>query len=199
MKRPSFDDIPIIEIGPGEHYVGTSGVVIKTLLGSCVAVCLYDPIAKVIGMNHFLLAADNLKRADILDSRAGHYGMHAMESVINSMSKLGANKNRIQSKVFGGGNVVKQLIRDDGDFKTVGDQNIAFAFEFLKRERIPIQKHDVGGKCGRIIYFDSNDFSVYRSLINHQCTTALENKEQRFYQHAKKQVSKKPPTIKIWD
>jgi chemotaxis protein CheD len=165
MKLPSFTNIPIVKIGSGEYFVGHSGKVIKTLLGSCASVCLYDAKTQVVGMNHFLLATDQLKRSHILDSRAGYYGLHAMELVINKMMRLGANRHRITAKVFGGSNVVPQLSTHGGDFGTVGEQNVSFAYEFLKRERIAIVSQDVGGDHGRIIYFDSTDYSVYVSSL----------------------------------
>jgi chemotaxis protein CheD len=199
MQRPSFANALITEIGPGEHFVGQSGSVIKTLLGSCVAVCLYDTQTGIIGMNHFLLAADRLKRSHLLDSKAGYYGVHAMELVINSMTALGANKRRIQSKVFGGGNVVPQLVPHGGDFETIGAQNIAFALAFLERENIPVVTKDVGGEDGRIIYFDASDFSVYRSLIHHQQTQQLKKQDLHLYNNTKKQVSSTNATIKVWD
>jgi chemotaxis protein CheD len=198
MKLPSFANAPIVEIGPGEYFVGHSGTVIKTLLGSCVAVCLYDAKAQVFGLNHFLLATNKLKRSNILDSRSGYYGVHAMELVINGMIKLGANRQRIVSKVFGGGNVIPRLVNRKGDFDTVGEQNIAFAYEFLKLERITIVNEDVGGDHGRVIYFDSTDFSVYQSLINRQQELQLEKNEILYYETTINQVKNLKPKIKIW-
>jgi chemotaxis protein CheD len=199
MKLPSFTNLSIVEIGSGEYFVGHTGKVIKTLLGSCVAVCLYDSKTQIVGMNHFLLATDRLKRSHILDSRAGYYGVHAMELVINEMMKLGANRNRIKAKVFGGGNVVPQLANHGGDFGTVGEQNIIFAYEFLKRERISIAAEDVGGDHGRIIYFDSTDYSVYVSLINQQQEIQLEKKEILYYENSKKQLNNLKSRIEVWD
>jgi chemotaxis protein CheD len=199
MKLPSFTNIPIVEIGSGEYFVGHSGKVIKTLLGSCVSVCLYDSKAQIVGMNHFLLATDKLKRSHILDSRAGYYGIHAMELVINNMIKLGATRNRITAKVFGGGNVVPQLATHGGDFGTVGEQNISFAYEFLKRERIAIVSENVGGDHGRVIYFDTTDYSVYVSLINQQQEIQLKKKENLYYENSKKQLNSTKSRIEVWD
>ncbi len=185
MKRPDFSNVPIVEISLGEHHVAQSKVVIRTLLGSCISVCFYDSKTNIVGMNHFLLASDNLQRSNIHDSRAGYYGVYAMQIVINKMIKLGADKQRILCKVFGGGNVVAQLGSYDGESMTVGEQNIAFVFEFLKRARISVANQDVGGVNGRVIYFDSNDFSVYRSLINQQQELQVKKKETLHYKNMK--------------
>jgi len=198
MKLPDFANTPNAEIGPGEYFVGRSGTVVKTLLGSCIAVCLYDPKAQVFGLNHFLLATDKLKRSDILGSRSGYYGVHAMELVINGMLKLGASKQRIVAKVFGGGNVIPRLTGRRGDFDTVGEQNIAFAREFLKLERMTVISEDVGGDHGRVIYFDSNDFSVYQSLINQKQELQLKKSDVLYYNNTRKQASSLTPHIEIW-
>jgi chemotaxis protein CheD len=187
MQLPNFGNVPITEIVMGEHYVTLSNRVIKTLLGSCIAVCLYDPKAGVVGMNHFMLASGMLKQTDITGDRAGCYGVHAMVLLINGMTKLGADKQRMQSKVFGGGNVVQQLLHKGGDYQTVGEQNIAFTFEFLKNEGISIVSHDTGGQQGRVIYFNSTDFSVYRSLISPQQEIQLEKKERSYYEDVQTQ------------
>ena len=198
MKLPNFSNLPILAIGPGEYFVGQSGTVIKTLLGSCVTVCLYDAEAGVFGINHFLLPTGKLKRSNILDSRSGYFGVHAMELVINGMMKLGADKRRITSKVFGGGNVVPQLTNRGGDFATVGDQNITFTYEFLKLERIPIVSADVGGEHGRILYFDSTDFSVYLTLINRQKDLQVEKEEILYYENSKQHMNSLKPMITVW-
>jgi chemotaxis protein CheD len=122
-----------------------------------------------------------------------------MELVINSMTALGADKRRIKSKVFGGGNVVPQLVRHGGDFDTIGAQNIAFALAFLERENIPIMTKDVGGDHGRIIYFDASDFSVYRTVIHHRQTVQLEKQDLQLYNNTKQKVSRTNSTIKVWD
>jgi chemotaxis protein CheD len=165
MQVQHIKGIRIVNIGPGEHYTSAEPEIIKTLLGSCVAVCLFDPVSNLIGMNHFLLAKDKLQRSGLRDPRAGYYGVHAMELLINSLVKLGAKKNRLQAKVFGGANVLKTLDGDIPNHYDVGNLNVDFALAFLTRERIPIVSTDVRGNTGRVIYFDPGDFSVYRNDI----------------------------------
>jgi len=165
MQVQHIKGIRIVNIGPGEHYTSAEPEIIKTLLGSCVAVCLFDPVSNLIGMNHFLLAKDKLQRSSLRDPRAGYYGVHAMELLINSLVKLGAKKNRLQAKVFGGANVLKTLDGDIPNHYDVGNLNVDFALAFLTRERIPIVSTDVRGNTGRVIYFDPGDFSVYRNDI----------------------------------
>ena len=92
-----------VTIRPGEHKVTKETMVFSTLLGSCVSACLYDPVSRVSGMNHFLLANRRYARNLPLNvTDAGRYGINAMELLINDMMKLGAVKARLKAKVFGG-------------------------------------------------------------------------------------------------
>jgi chemotaxis protein CheD len=165
MQVQHIKGIRVVNIGPGEHYTSAKPEIIKTLLGSCVAVCLFDPVRNLIGMNHFLLASDKLQRSGLRDPRAGYYGEHAMELLVNGLLKLGAKKSQLQAKVFGGANVLKTLDGETPNHYDVGNLNVDFALAFLTRERIPIVATDVRGTTGRVIYFNPGDFSVYRNEI----------------------------------
>jgi len=108
-----------------------------TLLGSCVATCMCDPVAGVGGMNHFLLPY--ARSAAVSSER---YGLHAMEVLINGLLKLGARKPRLQAKVFGGAMM--------GDVaNSIGQQNAAFALSFLDDEGIPCIANSIGGLMAR--------------------------------------------------
>jgi chemotaxis protein CheD len=130
-----------VNIVQGEYHVsGEANVVIATLLGSCVAACLHDPVARVGGMNHFLLPGD-------LDSgEAGRYGVHLMELLVNGLLKLGASRDRLEAKLFGGANTMRML-------GNIGDQNATFAREFLARERITVCGGSLGGTRGRRLQY----------------------------------------------
>nr|WP_256931156.1 chemotaxis protein CheD [Shewanella xiamenensis] len=187
-------------IGPGEHYVTAKNEVIKTLLGSCVAVCLFDPKAQIIGMNHFLLAADRRKLTHFLDSRAGYYGVHAMEILINAMLKLGAQRQYLQSKIFGGANVLSLCADNILNHYDIGGMNIDFVRQFLQRERIPVISEDLGGHSGRIIYFDPSDYSVYRSLIENKYEeiASLQDEEYRYFNQASEDMRTSNNSVVIW-
>lgn len=130
----------------GEYFATREELLIETVLGSCIAVCLMDEGRGVTGMNHFMLPADRSAEADAGD-RAGRYGTHAMELLINEMMHLGADRLSLRAKVFGGGNVIRLR---EGTMR-VGDWNTRFALDFLEREGIPVIARDVGGETGRRI------------------------------------------------
>lgn len=115
--------------------------IVTTVLGSCVAVCLYDLQAGVGGMNHFLLPEG---RSGDLEEVV--FGLHAMELLINDMLKKGAEKIHMQAKLFGGAQMI-------GGLSDIGSRNVAFAREFLSDEKFPVIGESVGGTMGRKIRF----------------------------------------------
>ncbi len=136
-----------VKILPGEYFATRKSPVIVTVLGSCVAACLRDPVAKVSGMNHFLLPTDtNVSVQGIADS--ARYGNFAMEKLINEMLKLGAQRERLQAKVFGGGNVLKGLT-----INNIGERNAEFILDYLAIENIPLLNSDLLDQYPRKVYF----------------------------------------------
>jgi len=165
MKQSLYKGIHRYTIDPGEYHVARGNVMISTLLGSCVAACLWDPVTRIIGMNHFLLANNRYAlEVPVIQTEAGRYGIHAMELLINAMLKAGAHKSRLQAKAFGGGNVLKQQFSGESFF-AVGDVNSRFIVEFLANEGINLQSSNLGGEHGRVIHFMGSDFSVYMKRI----------------------------------
>jgi chemotaxis receptor (MCP) glutamine deamidase CheD len=133
-----------VTIYAGGVHVSDEPIVIRTLLGSCVAVCLFDPLKRVGGMNHFMLPRG---RSD--ESDASRFGVHAMDLLIGAMLKLGADRRRCVAKIFGGGHVIdaQESIID------VAGQNVAFARSFLATDGLPIVGQDVGGDRPRVVRF----------------------------------------------
>lgn len=138
MKR-----IPIIQ---GEHaVVSEPDKVITTLLGSCIAVCLQDPVARIGGMNHFLLGEPG-KDQQVSAQSMQRYGVHAMELLINALMNRGAARTRLRAHMYGGANIVAGL-------GSIGSSNAAFARRFLDTEGIAIGHVDVGGTHARKVEF----------------------------------------------
>lgn len=145
---------------------------ISTLLGSCVAVCLFDPDLRLMGMNHFLLP--HVKRT-IDTGDANLAGMASMECLVNAMMKLGAKKSRLQAKAFGGARVLNTSFG-----LAPGERNIRFAKEWLAAERIPLHAMDLGGGRARKIIGDPSTGEVHcrhiaQSPLAHQLVLRQEN------------------------
>ena len=134
-----------VNIIQGEYkVVSDPNVVLTTILGSCVAACLRDPVAGVGGMNHFLLPGNAQSMASGGD--ATRYGVHLMELLINGLLKKGARRDRLEAKVFGGAKTI-------ATFSNVGEQNAAFAMQFLRDEGIRVVGSSTGGEFGRKLEF----------------------------------------------
>ena len=135
--------IPIIQ---GEHAViAEPNTAITTLLGSCVAVCLCDNVARVGGMNHFLLGEPNPEH-QLSSQEMQRYGVHAMELLINGMMQKGALRSRLRAHLYGGANIVAGL-------GSIGSSNAAFARRFMEMEGIAVGHVDVGGTHARKVEF----------------------------------------------
>ncbi|HUW42154.1 MAG TPA: chemotaxis protein CheD [Rectinemataceae bacterium] len=164
--RYSADHAGRIVVQPGGQFVTREKTVVSTLLGSCVAVCLYDESSGVSGMNHFLLAHHRYPRhLPMTASEAGRFGIHAMELLVNEMMKLGADRKRLKAKAFGGGHLFVSVCLDN--FPCVGDVNRRFIKEYLALEGIPLVSEDLGGERGRVIYFHTDTHQVFRRYVRH--------------------------------
>ena len=137
----------------GEYFATQNGEVLYTVVGSCIATCMYDRERGVAGMNHFLLPG-MVHPDEMLSCEVGRYGMFAMELLIGELIKLGARREGLQAKLFGGGDILR-FRTSDGD---VTGSNISFAKKFLELEGIPIVKENLGGNGGRkILFFSDSD------------------------------------------
>lgn len=138
-------DSEAAKILPGEYFVTDQSMLLVTVLGSCVAACIRDTDAGIGGMNHFMLPDDGGR--DMLGSSA-RYGTYAMEILINHLLKMGARKNRLEAKVFGGGAVLASLSSSN-----VGAKNAEFVLSYLKTEKIPIVAKDLLDSYPRKVYY----------------------------------------------
>ena len=137
----------VVQLPMGGVFASNKHLKITTLLGSCVAACLYDPVAKIGGMNHILLPG-TMQAGD--EGLATRYGVHAMELLINRIMKLGGSKQNLRAKVFGG---AKMLSFAPGVID-IAAMNSEFILEFLKRERIPLEAYSLGGTSAVTVWFE---------------------------------------------
>lgn len=119
-----------VKVLPGEYFVSGEDVLIMTVLGSCIAACVWDGKARIGGMNHFMLPEG--------EDGSGRYGSYAMELLLNEMIKMGARRETMQAKVFGGGAVMAGFTT-----MNVGERNTKFVLDYLATERIPVVSQDV--------------------------------------------------------
>ncbi len=139
------DGLQRVTVMQGETRVSDrADVVLTTVLGSCIAACLYDPVVKVGGINHFLLAEPGSGDAD--PGSMQRYGVYAMEVLINAMLAMGAQRSELKARIYGGA-----ALRDG--FRDIGATNALFARRFLRNEHITLVGEDVGGYDARRVEF----------------------------------------------
>ena len=117
-------------------------VELTTVLGSCIACCLFDASVGVGGMNHFLLAEPQAGRGGVDE----HYGVYLMEVLINEMLAYGASRLGLRAHLYGGANMHHGMTR-------IGTDNAQFARKFLEQERIPLVRESLGGASARRVDF----------------------------------------------
>ena len=148
---------------------------LATLLGSCVAVCLFDPQARVGGLNHFMLP--NIRRGNNDDVDTLLSGAYAMESLLNALLQKGAKKMRLQAKAFGGGTII-----DTSDARTIGMRNADFAKEWLQRESIPLLSSDFLGPWSRkVLFLPTTGDAFSRRMVTNMATAEVIAREERAY------------------
>lgn len=136
-----------VKILPGQYHAMAREGAISTVLGSCVSTCLWDPLQRVGGMNHFMLPGDTAGVASPWAASA-RLGVYAMEVLINDMVRLGADRRRMVAKVFGGA----RLLAGFGTLD-VGTKNCEFVLAFLREEGIRVAAQDLLDVCPRKVVF----------------------------------------------
>ena len=148
------------KILPGEYYVTRGTEAVSTVLGSCVSACMRDTELGVGGMNHFMLPEDTSPDVDAWGhaESSTRYGAYAMESLINELLKLGARRERLELKFFGGGRILPTMT-------DIGARNIAFVRGFVALENLHVAAEDLGGTAPRhLIYVPATGKVLVKKL-----------------------------------
>lgn len=156
----------------GSVEISNNPTVFDTVLGSCISACLYDPVSKVGGMNHFMLPTS----ADLHNPVSTRYGVNAMELLINKLMKNGAKRDRLVAKIFGGAHVLN--IRESS--RGVPQLNMDFIKQFLTTEHIRIISQDIGGYQPRRILFTNHDGNVYMRMLGSSEAVSTAKEEQSY-------------------
>jgi chemotaxis protein CheD len=144
---------------------------LHTVLGSCVAVCLWDPAAGAGGMNHILIPSSRS------DCRCGsRCGVHAMELLINAVMKAGGERRRLVAKAFGAANVLTVFQNP-----TVGDLNARFVREFLSTEKIPLLAERMGGDRAVRVVFHPHSGRVFVHTVDGSRLPEIVRRETSYF------------------
>lgn len=150
-------NVKIINIG--EYYATGREEGIATVLGSCIAACIYEEGGGIGGMNHFLVPGD-FKDEEIFLSPIARYGMFAMELLMGELIKLQADREKLRAKIFGGADIM------ESGGASIGKINTKFIKTFLNMEGIPIISSDLGGTSPRKVFFFPKSGKVMMKKVN---------------------------------
>ncbi|HLP14640.1 MAG TPA: chemotaxis protein CheD [Bacteroidota bacterium] len=189
MKAPRMGEmhahrLPIVTIHIGDLHVSKDPVRVKTVLGSCIAACLFDPVSHIGGMNHFLLPGSTDDPG--LSTR---YGVNAMEKLINEMMKQGAHRLSIEAKIFGGAD----MFQTGNRLLMVGAMNISFINEFLATESIPVISSRVGGNHGLLVIYHPHTFEVFVKPLTRSKCTSTKHREKVYRGNLTKELNRVDP------
>jgi len=151
-----------VKLLPGEFFVSGDDIALSTVLGSCVSACMWDRVAKVGGMNHFMLPGSSSQPSSEPDpiGLSGRYGVFAMEQLINELIKRGARKPNLEVKLFGGGAVLRNFTAIN-----VGERNAEFVLDFLRTEGIRVASQDLLDVFARrVVFFPMTGRALCRKL-----------------------------------
>ena len=169
---PGSAGLPAKRLIIGEVLAAAEPTELGTLLGSCVAVCLYDPERAVGGMNHFMLPRDVGT-----SNNPSRYGEASMVSLIDKVIQVGGRRERLQAKVFGGAHVLPTSPHAD-----IGDQNIRFARQFLAQQNIPIVSERVGGDFPVDLRFLPHTGKAFVRVLTETPTAGVVEEELKYLQ-----------------
>lgn len=149
----------VVKLLPGEFYVTDSDLVLETVLGSCVAACIYDPTQGIGGMNHFLLPASPIQDGNA-EKLSARYGEYAMDILIREVIRMGAIRSNLEVKLFGGGNVQRSMTETN-----VGEINADFAVNYVRNKGIQLVSHDLVDIYPRkVIFYPKNGLVMVKKL-----------------------------------
>jgi chemotaxis protein CheD len=163
----------MVKVYPGDYYVTSKpDEMLVTVLGSCVAACIRDPKTGAGGMNHFMLPEGDGTGwgGDMMSMR---FGNHAMEKLINEIIKLGCPRERMEIKVFGGGNVIESS-------QAVGTKNAEFVMRYLRDEGLKCVAQDLGGDFPRRIQYMPSTGKVVRRILGRNDAEPIVREEKMY-------------------
>jgi chemotaxis protein CheD len=152
VRTPDAGDRVQVYLHAGQLFAAATPTVISTVLGSCVAVCLHDPVTHVGGMNHYLLPLH------VDREHSPRFGTVAIPALVEAMVKAGASRGTIVAKVFGGASVIAAMNQRG---RRLGDENALLALRLLEEARIPVLDRDVGGSRGRKLVFFADEGTAW--------------------------------------
>lgn len=163
----------VVKIMPGEFYVASGQIALATVLGSCVSAVIWDPVTRIGGMNHFMLAAGHHRISPDYDS--ARFGLYAMDTLIEHVLAAGALRHTLEARLFGGARVLRGFTHSD-----IGDDNARFALDYLEAAGIPVIAQSLGDVYPRKLYFFPDSGQVLMRKLKSEDAPQVVRDEQEF-------------------
>jgi chemotaxis receptor (MCP) glutamine deamidase CheD len=144
---------PEVTIHIGQAYAAPLATILKTIVGSGVVVCLFDPVARLGGMNHFMLPAGDA------EAEWSRLGVQAMELLMSAVEKAGGSPPRLQARLLGGGHVHR--VAGEGNGNGITERNVEFIEEYVTSAGIGVVSRDLGGYLPRRVRFQTDTGKTY--------------------------------------
>jgi chemotaxis protein CheD len=156
---------PHMFLRPGEYVVSASPTEVVTVLGSCVSVCLWNPVRGYGAMNHFVLPIGDPRASD----SSWRYGDSAVDGLVHKLLELGARRGELRAKLFGGGHLLASRSNDD---RRLGARNVAIARERLASHQLDVEAQAVGGDYGRKVFFHTDTGNAWVQALGRETPKA---------------------------
>ncbi len=174
----------VAKILPGEFYVVKGAELISTVLGSCVSACIFDPQVRIGGMNHFMLPENSKNEKSnwtgLETSLATRYGNFAMEHLVNMILSNGGNRQNLQVKIFGGGQILSSMT-------DIGLQNIKFVEQYIQSESMNLVSKDIGDVFPRKVYFNPSTGRAWVKKLRSVHNNTIVKREEQYRSVLEKQ------------
>ena len=145
---------------PGDYFATKEDCILGTVAGSCMVLCLYDPLRGIGGMGHFIVPGAVGTEGIVVDDIAS-LGVTSIEYLMGEIVKLGGDRKYLKAKIFGAGYQGMDLKKTH----ELSESNIRFIHEYFTIEKIHVERSDLGGDFRRKIYFSLKDGIVYRQIL----------------------------------
>ncbi len=147
---------------PGEIYISDIPTVVSTILGSCVAITIFNKRLGIGGICHAMLPNSPYEKED----SAFRYVDRSIKYMLKKFEEYGIEKNEMELKLLGGADVIS---RTNGNSLSIGQKNIEIAINIIKKEKLMLMLSDVGGRQGRKIHFYTKTGEILLKRINGSC------------------------------
>jgi len=159
-KKSSKFGKPLYILYPGEHFACKKDIVLSTVTGICVVICLSDSINGIGGMGHFVVPESKGTEGIFADEIA-QKSITKIELLIGEIVKLGGDRKNCDATIFGAG----YLDDNKYGFENLSETSIQFINDYFSLEKIKVRKMDLGGNSRRQINFFLEDGKIFRKLL----------------------------------